>query len=69
MAVSAGAGGVLATALPARPPLGHQLGEIGREFGEQGARDMHAAGIGEGFQRAADAEAAVDGELGRLLAR
>ena len=50
-------------------PLGHQLGEIGREFAEQGARDMHAAGIGESFQRPGDAEAAVDRELGRLLAR
>ena len=54
---------------PRRPTFGHQPGKIGREFAEQGARDMHAAGIGEGFQRPGDAEAAVDGELGRLLAR
>ena len=51
------------------PPLGHQPGEIGREFAEQGARDMHAAGIGESFQRPGDAEAAVDREFGGLLAR
>ena len=36
---------------------------------DTGARDMHAAGIGEGLERAGNREAAVDGELGRVLAR
>ena len=50
------------------PPFGHQLGHVGGKFRQQRARDMDAAGIGEGLERAAHREAAVDGEFRHVAA-
>ena len=46
-------------------PLGHELCDVFGKFGKDRAGEMHAAGIGKGFERPGNVEIALDFQQGR----